>query len=234
MALELELILAVVSSLATALGGLQSAVASELPPKLAKWMLAKLREEKDAEPVAAGSQTGIIISDTVVGNSNVIISISDGTRIAHDHLDRRLEEIGSAKNREQRLSRAFTWSSNLLTFAQYVVGGVLATAFVQQKLSPNLIGFFGVIVLVSSIIKQHYHPEVKAKLASQKAAKLQALIRDSEDRLASLRSEGNVDPKEFLAVASQISASLTKIDHAEAELNFEKKSLAKKKQKTNG
>jgi len=75
---------------------------------------------------------------------------------------------------------------------------------------------------------------VKAKLASQKATKLQALIRDSEDRLASLRSEGNVAPKEFLAIASQISASLTKIDHADAELNFEKKLVTKKKQKTNG
>ncbi len=115
MALELEITLAVVSTIATALGALQSAVASELQTKLAKWMLAKLRKQKDAELIAAGSQTGISISDIVVGDGNVVISVSDGTRIAHDHLQRRLEEIESARNKQQRLSRTFTWSSNLLT-----------------------------------------------------------------------------------------------------------------------
>lgn len=234
-AFEPEIILAVISSIATLAGGIQSAIASELQNKFAKWVLAKLRKDNDAELVAQGSSysTKIKVSDVVVGDTvggdKVVIAVSDGTRIARDHVKLRLKQIDTAKNKEQRLSRAFTWSSNLLTFAQYVVGGVLATSFIQQKLSPNLIGFFGLIVLVSSIIKQHYHPEVKAKVASQKAAKLQTLIRDSEDKIAALHADGNTDPKEFLTIASQISAALAKIDHADAELNFEKKALAKKK-----
>jgi hypothetical protein len=234
MALEPEIILAAISSIATLAGGLQSALADKAGEKIAQWMYAKLHKSKERTDGNGVETSEVRIGgDIVGGDKNVVIAVSDGLRIARGHLELRLEQIERAKKTQQRLSNAFTWSSNLLTFAQYVVGGVLATSFIQQKLSANLIGFFGLIVLISSIVKQHYRPEVKAKLAIQKTAKLQALIRDSEDKVAQLRAMGTIEPKEFLDLASQISATLSKIDHADAELSFEKKAITKKKSKVN-
>jgi hypothetical protein len=96
-----------------------------------------------------------------------------------------------------------------------VIGGVLASSFVQQSLKPQLVGFLGVLVLLASLVKQQYHPEVAAAEASLKASKLQVLIRDSEDRIAMISATVDTetdDPESILALVKDISGGLSALE----------------------
>jgi inactivated superfamily I helicase len=98
-----------------------------------------------------------------------------------------------------------------------VVGGVLASAFVQSSFSPKVIGLCGVIVLVSSLFNQHYHPEVRATESAQRMKELQTLIRDSEDRLVLISAKLHTNPnatQTLMELALQISSMLNAIDMA--------------------
>ncbi len=89
-----------------------------------------------------------------------------------------ISDAKSLQVEQKKLARRFSIASNMLIFGQYIVGGVLASSFVQQWMSSQIVGMFGVIVLLASLIKQHYRPEAAAQLASQRAARLQVLIRE--------------------------------------------------------
>ena len=110
----------------------------------------------------------------------------------------RLDEAREMQRRQYSLATVSIWSARLLTFGQYVIGGVLASSFVQQKTSPEVIGVFGVLVLLASLITQHYHPELSAQVASQKAELLGVLIRESEDRIVVI--ETTCDPEKDLPI----------------------------------
>jgi hypothetical protein len=58
----------------------------------------------------------------------------------------RLDEARRLQVKKQSSATASTWSARSLTFGQYVIGGVLASSFVQQKTTPQIIGVFGVLV----------------------------------------------------------------------------------------
>jgi hypothetical protein len=127
---------------------------------------------------------------------------------------RRIEDARSIQAKRQGSATASTWSARSLTFGQYVVGGVLASSFVQTKISPPLIGALGVLVLLASLITQHYHPEVSAQVASQKAEQLESLIRESEDRVVVIETTADPkqdDPKPLLGLLENISAQLRTI-----------------------
>lgn len=90
----------------------------------------------------------------------------------------------------------------------------MATSFVQKSLSPDIIGVFGVLVVVSSLLKQHYHPEVNAQTGLQRAHQLEGLIRQSEDRLVVIEAnlqDAHDDPSLVLELLEKISAELTAI-----------------------
>ena len=80
---------------------------------------------------------------------------------------------------ESSITRWSSISANLLVRGQYVVRGLLASSFVKESLSsPKLVGFLGVLVLLASLIKQYFHPEISTENARRKATKLKAMIRD--------------------------------------------------------
>lgn len=56
-----------------------------------------------------------------------------------------------------------------------------------------IVGFLGVLVLIASLIKQHFHPDATARDATQKVGKLKALIRSAEDQLAELITRVDAD-----------------------------------------
>jgi hypothetical protein len=126
----------------------------------------------------------------------------------------RLEETRAQRARKEVVSRTSRWSSRSLTFGQYIIGGILASSFVQQKTSPQLIGIFGVLVLIASLITQHYHPEVTAQIATLKVGQLKDLIRESEDRLVvidTLMPDASDNPHQYLELLESISAQLKNI-----------------------
>lgn len=139
--------------------------------------------------------------------------------VARAQVARRLNDARSARTREVSSAKLSRILSGALTFAQVVIGGVLASSFVQESLPPKTVGLFGVLVLIASLVKQQYRPEVDAEQARDKASKLQALIRFSEDELSTLdaRSASGQDRTDALIdLTRKISLLLTAIENPES------------------
>jgi hypothetical protein len=118
--------------------------------------------------------------------------------------------------KKEGAAKASLWSARSLTFGQYVIGGVLASSFIQQKTSPQIIGVLGILVLLASLITQHYHPEVAAKMASQKAEQLKDLLRRSEDCLVAFEATMDTDsddPTPLLELLRTITSELSRDSH---------------------
>ncbi len=126
----------------------------------------------------------------------------------------RLEDARNIRARQKRLAKWGKLSANSLTFGQYIIGGMMTTAFVQKSLSANIIGIFGVLVLLSSLLKQHYNPEIAAQNALQRASQLEVLIRQSEDRIVVIdakRDPDTDDPEPLLELLERISGEISRI-----------------------
>jgi hypothetical protein len=139
--------------------------------------------------------------------------------VARTHAVIRLNDARAARTKEQSSARVSRILSGSLTFAQVVIGGVLASSFVQESLPPKTVGIFGVLVLIASLVKQQYHPEVDAEQARQNASKLKALIRMSEDKLVvidarSAKGEDRTDA--LIELAKEVSRGITEIENPEA------------------
>lgn len=131
----------------------------------------------------------------------------------------RLNDAKAARRQEESSAKLSRILSGALTFAQVVIGGVLASSFVQESLPPKTVGVFGVLVLIASLVKQQYHPEVDAEQARQRASKLRILIRRSEDELATIdtrSARGKDRPDALIDLRNRISLGLTEIENLEA------------------
>lgn len=188
----LEFILAVISGVATALGG---AAASGLFEKV------RAIFKKTDERSQISSQVALATPTKRVD-------------IARKQVYVRIGDAQSARSKLRRTAIGANWSSNLLTIGQYVVGAALTTSFIQKELAPNLIGIFGVIVVISSAFKQHYRPEVAAQVASEQMAELDNLIRQSEDGIVVIDTKADPtadDPEQLLELLERITAEIARI-----------------------
>lgn len=141
------------------------------------------------------------------------------SQVAKHRATGRIEEAKKIMAQERSARRWSTVSANLLTVSQYVIGGVLASSFVQEALSPRVVGLLGVLVLVASLIKQHFHPEQSAASSQRKYAQLKALIRTSEDQLTILDAKivaGQDHTDAMIALLTQITQKLTEIENPES------------------
>jgi hypothetical protein len=140
-------------------------------------------------------------------------------RLARKQTLVRLNEVKQALVNQKGSARIAKISSNLLNGGQYVIGGLLASSFVQESLSPRSVGVLGVLVLIASLFKQQFHPELNAEDARKKASKLQALVRSSEDQLAILDAKianGEDHSDAMIELLSGITRRLTEIENPEA------------------
>jgi hypothetical protein len=141
------------------------------------------------------------------------------SKVARERAVKRLDEAKEAMEDQTGSAKTSKISDTLLTVGQYVIGGVLASSFVQESLSPKSVGLLGVLVLVASLVKQQFHPELKAEEARKRASKLQALIRTSEDQLTILDAKiasGQDQSDAMIALLTQITQRLTAIENPEA------------------
>lgn len=228
---DLEIVAAILGALATALGG---AAASGI----VKSVLEKLQRLKDDDEKAKHKNDDLDISayrffySYPSKRSDALLHLlAPEPRLrralaARSQLLTRLDEARAARLKEQNAARVYTFASHALTFGQYVIGGVLASSFVQEALSPKIVGVFGVLVLIASLIKQQYHPDVSAKQASIKAAQLQALIRETEDSMASIvvtADEGVDDPQPFITLTQTVSKMLSSLELRDEGTSLEPK-----------
>lgn len=82
--------------------------------------------------------------------------------------DSRLADTRRALDRQESLAKWNSRAAASLTFGQYIVGGVLASSFVQESLTPQVVGLLGVLVLISSLIHQRYRPDLQGKRGQTK------------------------------------------------------------------
>jgi hypothetical protein len=135
--------------------------------------------------------------------------------VAQERVLMRIAEAKSTLTNQLSASKWSRRSANLLTIGQYIIGGLLASSFVQESLSPRTVGFLGVLVLLASLIKQRFRPEISAEIAIRKAAELKALIRTTEDRLAILEAKiasGQDHTDALITLLQNTTARLTEIE----------------------
>lgn len=211
MGFNLEVDAAVVSALLTVLGGAASSGLFDAVKKL----LEKL-SKREPEP-AGGVGSDSILAEEFPRTPG---SLPSRFKLAKQQVLVRIGDARQARQKQLSLARRSRWSANSLTFGQYVIGGVMATSFVQKSLSPEIAGIFGVLVVVASVLKQHYNPDVNAQNAAQRANQFEALIRQSEDRLVVIETTAEPaadDPALLLELLERISAELTRITFAPVE-----------------
>lgn len=102
--------------------------------------------------------------------------------------DSRLPQIRDALMWQESIAKWNGRASGSLVFGQYIIGGVLASSFVQESLTAQIVGLLGVLVLMSSLVHQRYRPDLQASDARYRMLKLKALIREIEDDLFALKS----------------------------------------------
>jgi hypothetical protein len=136
------------------------------------------------------------------------------SQVAKERVLARIEETKDTFRSQASSAKWSKRSGNLLTVGQYIIGGLL----VQESLSPRLVGSLGLLVLLASLIKQHFDPEVSAEHARKKAGQLRALIRISEDQLAILDAKiasGQDHTDAMISLLMRITERLTEIDTPE-------------------
>ena len=162
------------------------------------------------------------------GESREVISARAASRVARGRVSTRLKEAANLLKSQRAIESRSNLASNTLTVAQYIIGGLLASSFVQQSLNPKIVGALGILVLIASLFKQHFHPETDAEEARRKGLQLQAFIRTSEDDLAVLDAKieaGQDHSDALIALMKQMTKRLTEIENPETP----KSALAQRK-----
>ena len=140
------------------------------------------------------------------------------TTLTRERIQLREQEVRSALRKQQWDATLYSWSTGLLTFAQYVVGAILTSSFVTASMSSKWIGFLGLVVLVSSTVKQQFKPEAIAQAARKKVLNYRAVIRTTDDQLALIdlrQATGEKQSEQLIAVLNNLTTCLNKIEGAE-------------------
>jgi len=121
--------------------------------------------------------------------------------------------------RQESSARWNSRSAISLAISQYVVGGTLATSFIQSTLPEQAVGFLGLIVLLASIVYQRFRPDLRTSSARRRVAALKAVIRRAEDGLFEIR-EAFADAPTIQAIRKEVTNVLIQVEHSELEDNF--------------
>ncbi len=186
----------------------------------------------------------IALSGTIVGALATIIgglmAALSRKKDKHDysdsiHIDKRLREASDKLTESERYVSFNQRANNMMIFGQYIVGGVLASSFLQESLSPSIVGALGLIVLISSTAQQHYKPSQRVVAGKKRCSVLKAIIREVEDDLEELRQTNRGIESTKLRIleqplAKRISDELSNIETLEIE-EFESFTVKQSKRK---
>jgi len=138
--------------------------------------------------------------------------------VAKRHVKDRLIDVENSRKERLSARRLSHFASTTLTVGQYIVGGVLASSFVQESLTPKSVGAIGVLVLIASLLREHFRPEITAREARNKAFQLLALQRSSKDQLAVLEAKsatGQDHSDAMISLLRQVTQRLSEIEDPE-------------------
>ena len=95
----------------------------------------------------------------------------------------RIAEIAAALGRQERIAAWSGRANGFLVFGQVVIGGLLASTFLQDALSKPAVGLLGVMVLVASLVHKQFRPDLNCAAARQRAVLHRQLLRETEDEI---------------------------------------------------
>jgi hypothetical protein len=137
------------------------------------------------------------------------------TDLAKKQVRIRLEEVIEERERQESTVRWSQIASRTLTFGQYIIGAMLTTSLVQNSLSKTWISIFGLLVILCSATKQHFHVDENAQASDARAKRLRALVRYAQDQIAILeiRSTMGEDRSDaFVELLNDMTKSLNQIE----------------------
>jgi hypothetical protein len=141
----------------------------------------------------------------------------ESARIARGQFAKRLKEAREALASEKSSARTTKFVSSILIFVQVVIGGVIATSFIQKQ-NPTILSLLGIVVLIATLLRQAYHPEIGAQQSKLKAEKLRSLIRSAEDKLSAIdarSTKGEDRTDDLLRMTDEFTDKLNEIESAE-------------------
>ena len=128
--------------------------------------------------------------------------------------DSRLYELKELLQHQQFISRLNGRADLSLIFGQYIIGALLASSFIQESVPDNVLGILGVLVLVSSLIRERYRPDTKAFAAKRRTVILRLLIRETEDSLYEI-NKGLENAPSVFSIRRRVTEYLSKIEESE-------------------
>ena len=108
------------------------------------------------------------------------------------------------------------FTNGLLLFGQVVIGGILASAFVQDQMTKPITGLLGLLVLMSSLIHQQVRPDIKQRGSRRRVVQLRELLRETEDGIFDLRRNVPL-AKPIEAIRRTVTTQLSRIERGEVE-----------------
>jgi hypothetical protein len=126
----------------------------------------------------------------------------------------KITEAVEMLDRQRALKLRNLWLSSFLRIGQYVIGAILVTAFFQDALSAQGVGFLGLVVLLSTILQQRLHPDVKVINAKTRVLKLTRVIRTAEAGFKALQGKDK-DAPDALTTIKNISEVLSEVERSQ-------------------
>ena len=137
------------------------------------------------------------------------------TDLAKKQVRLRLEEIIKERERQESTAKLARITSRTLTAGQYIIGALLTSTLIQSSLSKTWIGVFGLLVILCSVTKQHFHVDENSQVSNERAKKLRALVRWAQDQIAILEvksTKGEDRSDAFVELLNEMTKSLNQIE----------------------
>ena len=122
-------------------------------------------------------------------------------------VESRVVEALKQRERNRVIAKWFGIMNGLLIFSQFVIGGLLASSFVQETVPAKVVGSFGLLVLFATLLHKHYRPDLVARGAQRRALALQLVIHRAENDLYALKAKAT-NPKPLLQIREDVTAGI--------------------------
>ena len=132
------------------------------------------------------------------------------------YVQARIDEVRDAIRAQKAIALTTGIANTFLVFGQIVIGGTLASTFLQENINKNVTGALGVLVLISSLVHQQFRPDLVRRGARRRIVRLGAILRDAEDSVYYIE-RGNKDAEDISLVRKRVSEGLTMIEKSEVE-----------------
>jgi hypothetical protein len=178
----------------------------------------------DSEFIVQAASTIAVIMSAVAGFATSLASKMGRERAESEikklasspQKDSRLLDAKAELNRQESTTKWQGFAATSLTFSQYIVGGVLTTSFIQDTLSSQVVGLLGLLVLISSLIHQHFRPDLKSRFAKERIVTLRSLVRSVEDDLFAI-DQGMLKPESMHGIRAKVSSTLKEMEKSELQ-----------------